>query len=96
MKKTVYIVLLITITQCINAQFAAVLTSNSLILLENDSVVLVPNENLRGTMQWQKSNNAIIWSDVNTNLAGSYTVTYNVTDSADLPADEITRTVNVE
>ena len=70
MKKTVYIVLLITITQCINAQFAAVLTRNGLILLENDSVVLVPNENLRGTMQWQKSNNAIIWSDANTNIHG--------------------------
>ena len=50
MDKTVYIVLLITITQCINAQFAAVLTRNSLILLENDSVVFVPDENLRGTM----------------------------------------------
>ena len=34
-------------------------------------------------------------SDVNTSSVGSYTVTYNVTDDAGNPAEEVTRTVNV-
>ena len=33
--------------------------------------------------------------DVNTTVAGTYEVTYNVTDAAGNPATEVTRTVNV-
>ncbi|MCX7545956.1 IPTL-CTERM sorting domain-containing protein [Marinicella gelatinilytica] len=37
----------------------------------------------------------VVNNPVNTNVAGSYTVTYNVSDNAGNPAAQITRTVNV-
>jgi len=41
------------------------------------------------------SGNIVTINPVNTNVVGSYTVTYNVSDAAGNAADEVTRTVNV-
>ena len=71
MNKTVYIVLLMTISQCLDAQFAAVLSDEDFTRLENDSAVLMTPENLRGILQWQKSTDSLIWTDIEANLAGN-------------------------
>ena len=42
------------------------------------------------------TDNIVVVSDVDTSVAGSYTVTYNVSDSAGNPAAEVIRTVSVE
>ncbi|MEN8885398.1 MAG: immunoglobulin-like domain-containing protein [Winogradskyella sp.] len=48
-------------------------------------------DNLDGNL----TNSIVIAGNVNTNIIGSYTVTYNVSDTADNAAAEVIRTVNV-
>ncbi len=70
MKKILYIILLIAWTPGLKAQFAAVLSEEGFTRLENDSAVLAPNKNLRGTFQWQKSTDSIHWANVESNISG--------------------------
>jgi len=70
MKKLIYIFFLIAITPGLKAQFAAVYSNEVFTPLENDSALLVPSEDLRGTFQWQKSTDLIDWTDVVANLPG--------------------------
>ena len=70
MKKIIYIVLLLAMTPVLKAQFAAVLTNEGFTRLENDSAVLTPADNLRGTFQWQKSTDSLSWTEVEANLTG--------------------------
>ncbi|AWX43532.1 hypothetical protein HME9304_00521 [Flagellimonas maritima] len=51
------------------------------------------NDNVDGDI----SGSIVVGGDtVDTNVAGTYTITYNVSDAAGNPATEVTRTVNVE
>jgi len=70
MKKILYILLLIAMTPGLKAQFAAVLSDKEFTRLENDSVLLAPNKDLRGTLQWQKSSDSMNWANVESNLTG--------------------------
>ena len=70
MKKAIYILILIAFTSNIKAQFAAVLSKDGFTRLENDSALLAPDENLRGTFQWQKSEDSLSWTEVEANLTG--------------------------
>jgi uncharacterized protein (TIGR02145 family) len=75
MKKLLYITLLVAIIPVTNipglkAQFAAVLTKDGFIRLDNDSVIMVPNDTIRGTIQWQKSTDSLSWIDVGSNPEG--------------------------
>ena len=70
MKKLIYIIIIIAFAPSLKAQFAAILTSEGFTRLENDSAILVPDENLRGTFQWQKSIDSTTWTSIEANLAG--------------------------
>ena len=70
MKNKLYIILLIAMTPGLNAQFAGVLTKKTFTRLENDSALLSPYKNLRGTFRWQKTIDSINWTYVESNLSG--------------------------
>lgn len=70
MKKIQYILFLFAMAPGLKAQFAAVLTDKRFTRLENDSALLSPYKNLRGTFRWQKSTDSINWAYVESNLSG--------------------------
>lgn len=54
-----------------------------------------PNATVADAEEGDITSKLVIAGSVNTSLAGTYTVTYNATDSQSLAADQKTRTVNV-
>lgn len=71
MKRILQIAIMLVFAPCLQAQFAGVLTKDGFTRLENNLAILAPDENLRGTFQWQTSSDMIIWTDAAANINGN-------------------------
>jgi hypothetical protein len=68
--------------------------ANPFSLVAGDSYV-EPGYTATDTQDGDISSQVVVSGSVNTSVVGTYTLTYNVTDSSGLPANPVTRTVNV-